>query len=92
MPPYLKGDHMILRFYSDPGHGWLAAPKTLIARLGIDALVSSYSYQSASTVYLEEDSDAGLLIDAMREAGIPVDIRARHTSRRSRIRNLPSYR
>ena len=83
---------MILHFYADPGHGWLSAPKTLIARLGISDRISSYSYHSESMVFLEEDADAALLIDAMRDSKIPLKIRVHSTSRRSRIRSLPRYR
>lgn len=82
---------MILHFYSDPGHGWLAAPKRLIARLGIADKISSYSYQSATMVQLEEDCDAGILINALRDAGIPYQIREHSTNRYSRIRSFHHY-
>lgn len=82
---------MILHFYSDPGHGWLAAPKRLIAQLGIANKISPYSYQSATMAQLEEDCDAGILINALRDAGIPYQIREHHTDRPSRIRNFRQY-
>ncbi len=53
---------MKLRFYSDPGHGWLAVKRQTLIDLGIADKISGYSYQRGDTVYLEEDSDAGLFV------------------------------
>ena len=54
-----------LYYHTDPGHGWLAVKRKLINQLGIGQRISSCSYQNGGTVYLEEDCDAGLFIDAM---------------------------
>ena len=51
-------------FHSDPGHGWLQVPKKLIRELGIGKEISSYSYQDEDFLYLEEDCDAVLFIEA----------------------------
>jgi len=56
---------MKYRFISDPGHAWLEVPRTELVELEILGQVSSYSYQHNGMVYLEEDCDAGLFIDAM---------------------------
>ena len=46
----------------DPAHAWLKVPKDLFEAYDITA--STYSYQDDSYVYLEEDCDATLFIDA----------------------------
>lgn len=46
-------------FFHDPGHGWLAVPRSELQALGIEGSISRYSYQSrdGATCYLEEDCD-----------------------------------
>jgi hypothetical protein len=61
---------MTLSFHDDPGHAWLAVPKTLLAKLGIADGISPYSYQRGGVAYLEEDCDAPLFTQAARNAGI----------------------
>lgn len=84
---------MRLTFHSDPGHGWLQAPRALVDQMGIQDEISSCSYQRADQVYLEEDCDAGLLMEALKAEGIAVSItESNSASRQSRIRNYESYR
>jgi len=52
------------RFIEDPGHAWLEVPRAELVELGILEKVSQYSYQHGDMVYLEEDCDAGLFVDA----------------------------
>lgn len=54
------------KFYSDSGHGWLAVKRKELVDLGIIDKISAYSYQRGLTVYLEEDCDAGLFINASK--------------------------
>jgi hypothetical protein len=56
-------------FFSDPGHGWLRVLRAQLKQLGVEDKVSRYSYQRGKWAYLEEDCDAALFINAMREAG-----------------------
>lgn len=56
----------MLRFVSDPGHGWLEVPMSTIRYLGIENKISGYSYRKGDTAYLEEDCDAPVFIDAYR--------------------------
>jgi len=79
------------RFYEDPGHGWLAVKRSELSRLGLTDKISSYSYQRGEVVYLKEDCDAGLFLNAKRLKGEEVRIRDNHTNRRSRIRSYSSY-
>lgn len=55
------------KFYSDPGHGWLAVKRQLLTDLNIADKISMFSYQKGKTVYLEEDSDAPIFIKAYGE-------------------------
>ena len=45
----------MFRFISDPGHGWLEVPRSLLSELGILEEITTYSYQKKELVYLEED-------------------------------------
>ena len=61
---------MKFRFISDPGHGWLEVPMSLIDLLGIKDKISQYSYRKGNMAYLEEDCDAYELISALKKEGI----------------------
>lgn len=83
-----------LRFVSDPGHGWLAVPRRLVEQAGVERDVSSFSYQSADgkTVYLEEDCDASLFMDAAAKQGIAVKVvHASPSNSDSFVRRLPKF-
>lgn len=54
-------------FHTDPGHGWLEVPRALLAEFGIQWSVSSFSYQSGDSAYLEEDCDAGIFVRAYQD-------------------------
>ena len=63
-----------LKFHSDPAHGWLEVSKSM-ARLHLREKylqITCFSYMRENNLYLEEDCDAPLLIQAMREAGFNV--------------------
>lgn len=76
------------KFISDPGHGWLEVPQVDILTAGIQSKISGYSYINKGMVYLEEDCDAGLFIDAVK---LPrencIDVYAENTP----IRDYQSY-
>jgi len=63
----------------------------LIKELGIVDKISKHSYYRCSWVYLEEDSDAGIFIEAMKKANKEVTFKEHHTDRQSRIRNYFHY-
>jgi hypothetical protein len=56
-------------FHTDPGHGWLEVTRAECLRLGILDQISPYSYQYGDKVYLEEDCDAALWVEAKRAHG-----------------------
>jgi len=58
------------KFYSDASHGWVAVKRHELADLGILDKISGYSYQKGKMVYLEEDCDASLFINKLKELDI----------------------
>jgi hypothetical protein len=59
-------------FHTDPSHGWLAVKRKELEELGIAGMISNYSYEKGSTVYLEEDVDAGIYVKAKSKTGVTV--------------------
>jgi hypothetical protein len=59
---------MVYNFYHhrDGGHSWLAVKRSLLVKLGIIDNITECSYQKGNTVYLEEDSDVGKLLDLLK--------------------------
>lgn len=51
-------------FHSDAGHGWLEVGLSDIQNLGLAGQISSYSKTLNQRVFLEEDLDAPLFLDA----------------------------
>lgn len=58
-------------FHSDPGHGWLEVPRTLLDALGIAGAITRFSFESwdGATVYLEEDCDMDTFDRAVQAHG-----------------------
>lgn len=81
-----------IKHYQDPGHGWLAVKMDLIRKLGILGKISPYSYAKGQTVYLEEDCDASVFLDAAKAAGFEVEVVGKNTNKSSPIRSYPSFR
>ena len=53
-------------FHHDFGHGWLQVPERLLKELGIEHFISRHSYKKDDQIWLEEDMDASLFIEAFR--------------------------
>jgi len=53
------------KFHFDSGHGWLEVKLIELIRLGIDEKISSYSYYNNGIMYLEEDCDMRIFVDAV---------------------------
>lgn len=81
---------LTLTFHSDPGHGWLAVPMTLLRGLGIADAISRCSYMRGDTAYLEEDADASVFMEAAKAAGIEVQFLEKFEDP-TPIRNYASY-
>lgn len=80
-----------LKYYTDPGHGWVAVKKSMLVELGIADKISIYSYMKGNTAYLEEDNDASKLVDMLKSSGVQYSLVEKHTDRRHPIRNYQSY-
>lgn len=82
---------MYVDIYADPGHAWAKIDRALLTTLGIANRISSYSYQRGTSVYLEEDCDLTMFMQAAQTAGINIEFRMHHTDRQSRIRSYALY-
>lgn len=80
-------------YHTDPGHGWLEVDQKDINELGIADKISSYSYMNKTKVYLEEDCDMTLFIEAFKTKfdAFPIVIEL-STNQHSRIRNFNPYK
>ena len=78
-------------FYTDPSHGWLKVSRNELIAAGVAKLISNYSYQDSSNVYLEEDCDAGKFLHALKASGFEFKIAEKHTNSNSRIRNMQRF-
>jgi hypothetical protein len=52
-------------FHADPSHGWLQVCFDDLTVLGILGAITGYSYRDGDIVYLEEDYDAEMYINAL---------------------------
>lgn len=88
-----QNNHIVkITFYGDAGHGWYRVKMSDAKRLGILDKVSSYSYVRGASVYLEEDSDAGHLFDAITSTpGVIWNTKTAKPVDRSPIRSFDRY-
>lgn len=56
-----------LTVLTDPGHGWFKIKRSHLRDLDIEDKISVLSYQRGDFVYLEEDDDAGVYLDALEQ-------------------------
>jgi len=82
---------LTLDYVQDPGHGWIAADRAELQRLGLLCTISQYSYDGEGRIWLEEDSDGPRFLRALSAAGIPYTIRETHTRGDAWIRRLPRF-
>lgn len=83
---------MRFNFYSDPSHGWLKVPKSLLVKLGISSQITQYSYQKQEFVYLEEDQDLTLFIKTMKKSNLNFKIlNMKQSNKSSKIRSYERF-
>ena len=82
---------MNITHYCDPGHGWMKVSRKSLAELNLLEKISGYSYQNGDYVYLEEDCDASLLVEALRERGIEIAVEESTTDKTSPIRSYERF-
>jgi len=78
--------------HEDPGHGWYAVSKEDVLKTGLWREVSTYSYIQGSTVYLEEDCDAPLILSKLEALGYSLWLDDIHTDDDSFVRGLKRVR
>lgn len=76
-------------YHTDPGHGWIEVPVVDLQELGLKlADFTRYSYMKHDRVYLEEDCDAAVFVNAYAERyGVRPKFRELHTGVDSMIRS-----
>lgn len=80
------------QYHNDPAHGWIETTRAELVRLGIAGKVTHYSYQDGERVYLEEDCDAALLLEAItRIDNLTWKLTDRYEDGDSFIRRLQPY-
>jgi len=87
----MKNKTIKVKYYHDPGHGWVAVKRSLLVESGLEKQITGFSYQKGQTVYLEEDRDAYEFEKTMREKGYTFEIEHRYTEKSSPIRSYACY-
>jgi len=82
---------LTLKYYQDPGHGWVRIAKDKLKELNIAHLISRYSYERNNVAFLEEDCDLGILFVTCDNQGIKIKLKDFHTNRQSKIRTYNHY-
>lgn len=77
--------------YSDPSHSWGKVKRNVLKNLDIEDKISPYSYQLRDNVYLEEDCDLGLLLQALYDNNTQVKFVEKNSNTVSRIRSYDSF-
>lgn len=62
-----------INFFHDPSHGYYQIPKSTLEKLGISKNISNSSKRQGSNVFLEEDRDMSLFVDALKLKGLKLD-------------------
>ena len=78
------------KFYSDPGHGWLAVKIADVIAVNLNVKdFSQFSYIRGQTLYLEEDCDATMFIEQYKfhNGGQRPNYIEKHTDDRHPIRS-----
>lgn len=83
--------HISMNFYADPGHGWAKVKRSHPVFRRVADKITRSSYQRGEWVFLEEDYDLSIFIQALREAGYEVKFVEHYSRFTSRIRNYDNY-
>ena len=82
---------MKITVYEDPKHAWGKVPKKKLEELGILDQITSFSYERNGYLYLEEDCDLPLFIEAMEDHGETVEIENQVINHQSRIQSYKNW-
>jgi hypothetical protein len=80
-----------ITYHTDPSHGWIKVSLKDKVLQSILKEVSPFSYVSNTSIFLEEDCDASLYIQKLKDLNIPYKFKTMHTNRRSKIRAYHRY-
>lgn len=80
-----------IQTFSDPSHGWGKVSKKELQKLNLLEKISHCSYQTKDFVFLEEDCDLTIYVNALKEKGIEYKFRGTSSNKRSRIRNYDNF-
>ena len=81
----------VLSFHADPQHGWLSAPIDEIRTAGLSITDYSYIDRDAGLAYLEEDRDAMVYINYLKEKNIPFTVSETHLNHEHPIRRMERW-
>ena len=82
---------LVFKYYTDPGHGWFAVKRNVLAQYVDLKKISHYSYMRGGTVYLEDDCDCTLLFKALDALGIEWGFVEKHTDKSHPIRSYDRF-
>jgi hypothetical protein len=77
--------------YSDPGHAWGKVKRSMLHSLGVAHEISAWSYSRNDYVYLEEDADLPLFVNALERTGCKAIFKEKHSDKDSAIRLYDWY-
>ena len=82
--------HLIFDFHEDGGHAWLKVSKKLFNKTNASIEhISHFSYEDNNNYYLEQDCDATMYLNNLKEQGIKYSFIVVDDGDYSPIRNLP---
>lgn len=77
--------------YSDSGHAWAKVLRKDLLKLGVLGQISSFSYQRDEYVYLEEDKDLSIYVNALKNKGLNPKFKEFNSQKSSKIRSYQKY-
>jgi hypothetical protein len=78
--------------YTDPTHGWVKVPVTLLDTLGIADKITRFSYRRGAYAYLEEDLDMCTFASAYRiKYGTGPQWVSKHANKSSKIKSYSAF-
>jgi len=80
-----------LQVFTDPSHGWIKISLKHLNQLNLIDKITLYSFINNKHAYLEEDCDASLLIDTLKQNNIHFEFRYHHSNTSSKLRYYDQY-
>lgn len=77
-------------YHTDEGHGWIEVYVSDLVKYDVVKDISRYSYVKGEKAYLEEDCDATVFLNKLKQNNVHFTIKELHRQR-SPIRNYRSF-